>query len=31
VPNIYKAQPGDYVKANQRVCPGSLVTLPVMK
>jgi putative CocE/NonD family hydrolase len=31
VPNIYKAQPGDYVKATQRVCAGSHVTLPVMK
>jgi len=30
VPNIYKAQPGDYVKATQRVCPGSMITLPVM-
>lgn len=31
VPNIYKARPEDFVKATQRVCAGSLVTLPVMK
>jgi putative CocE/NonD family hydrolase len=31
VANIYKAQPGDYVKATQRVCAGSLVTLPVIR
>ncbi len=31
VPNIYKAKPEDYVKAIQKVCPGSLVTLPVVK
>ncbi|PJI89394.1 CocE/NonD family hydrolase [Sphingomonas koreensis] len=29
VPNIYKAKPADFVKATQRVCAGSLVTLPV--
>lgn len=29
VPNIYKAQPGDYVKATQRVCNGSYINLPV--
>ncbi|MES2443659.1 MAG: CocE/NonD family hydrolase [Pseudomonadota bacterium] len=29
VPNIYKAKPEDYVKATQRVCAGSMVTLPV--
>lgn len=31
VPNIYKAKPGDFVKATQRVCGGSMITLPVMK
>ena len=31
VPNIYKAAPEDFVKATQRVCGGSLVTLPVVK
>ena len=31
VPNIYKAKPEDYVKATQRVCAGSLVTLPVVR
>jgi putative CocE/NonD family hydrolase len=30
VPNIYKAQPGDYKKATQKVCSGSVVTLPVV-
>lgn len=30
VPNIYKAQADDFVKATQRVCAGSKVTLPVM-
>ena len=30
VPNIAKAKPGDYVKATQRICPGSLVRLPIM-
>lgn len=29
VPNIYKAQPSDYVKATQRVCTGSYLSLPV--
>ncbi|ODP39772.1 X-Pro dipeptidyl-peptidase [Sphingomonas turrisvirgatae] len=29
VTNPYKAQPGDYVKATQRVCAGSFVSLPV--
>lgn len=29
VPNIYKAQPGDHVKATQKVCAGSFVSLPV--
>ena len=31
VPNIYKARPEDYQKATQRVCAGSLLTLPVVK
>ncbi|MEN3745575.1 CocE/NonD family hydrolase [Sphingomonas sp. HF-S3] len=31
VPNIYKAAPADYVKATQRVCAGSAVTLPVIR
>jgi len=31
VPNIYKAKPEDFVKATQRVCAGSMVTLPVMQ
>jgi len=31
VPNIYKAKPGDFQKATQRVCGGSMVTLPVMR
>ncbi|GAA0731792.1 CocE/NonD family hydrolase [Sphingomonas sp. ABOLD] len=31
VPNIYKAKPGDYRKATQRVCSGSAVTLPVVR
>ncbi len=30
VPNLYKAKPGDYQKATQRVCRGSQVTLPVV-
>jgi putative CocE/NonD family hydrolase len=30
VPNIYKARPEDYQKATQRVCAGSVVTLPVV-
>lgn len=30
VANIARAKPGDYVKATQRVCAGSKVTLPVM-
>jgi len=29
VPNIYKAKPSDFVKATQRVCSGSVITLPV--
>lgn len=29
VPNIYKAKPGDYVKATQKVCSGSYIRLPV--
>lgn len=31
VANIAKAAPGDFVKAEQRVCAGSKVTLPVMR
>ena len=31
VANIARAVPGDYVKAEQRVCAGSRVTLPVMR
>jgi putative CocE/NonD family hydrolase len=31
VPSIYKAKPEDFVKATQRVCTGSKVTLPVMR
>jgi len=31
VPNIYKAKPEDYRKATQRVCAGSVVTLPVVR
>ena len=31
VPNIYKASPADFVKATQRVCAGSMVTLPVVR
>lgn len=31
VPNIYKAAPEDFVKATQRVCGGSLVTLPIVR
>ncbi|CUS44950.1 MAG: CocE/NonD family hydrolase [Pseudomonadota bacterium] len=30
VPNIARAKPGDFVKATQKVCAGSKVTLPVM-
>jgi putative CocE/NonD family hydrolase len=30
VPNIARAKPGDFIKATQRVCAGSKVTLPVM-
>lgn len=30
VANPYRARPQDYVKATQRVCPGSRVTLPVV-
>lgn len=29
VPNIARAKPGDYVKAEQKVCAGSRVVLPV--
>jgi putative CocE/NonD family hydrolase len=29
VPNIYKAQRSDYIKATQRVCAGSYIALPV--
>lgn len=31
VPNIARAKPGDFVKATQRVCPGSQIVLPVMR
>jgi putative CocE/NonD family hydrolase len=31
VANPYRAKPGDFVKATQQVCPGSRVTLPVMR
>lgn len=31
VPNIYKAKLEDYVKATQRVCAGSLVSLPIVR
>ena len=31
VANIARAEPKDYVKAEQRVCAGSRVTLPVMR
>ncbi len=31
VPNISRAKPEDYVKAEQRVCAGSAVVLPVVK
>lgn len=31
VPNIARAKPADYVKAEQRVCAGSRVMLPVMR
>lgn len=31
VPNIYKASEADFVKATQRVCSGSMITLPVMR
>jgi putative CocE/NonD family hydrolase len=30
VPNIYKAKPGDYQKATQKVCSGSAIMLPVV-
>jgi uncharacterized protein len=30
VPNIARAKPEDYVKAEQKVCAGSRVVLPVM-
>ncbi len=30
VPNIAKAEPGDYRAATQRICPGSKIVLPVM-
>jgi predicted acyl esterase len=30
VPNIMRATPSDFVKATQRVCSGSRITLPVM-
>ncbi|WP_174279951.1 CocE/NonD family hydrolase [Sphingomonas bacterium] len=31
VPNIARARPADYVKAEQRVCAGSKVVLPVLR
>lgn len=31
VPNIMRAKPADFVKAEQRVCPGSKLVLPVVK
>jgi putative CocE/NonD family hydrolase len=31
VPNIYKAKPGDYQKATQKVCSGSAIMLPVVQ
>ena len=31
VPNIAKAKPTDFVKATQRVCAGSIVSLPIVK
>ncbi len=31
VPNIYKAKPTDYVRATQKVCAGSAITLPVVR
>ena len=31
VPNIARARPEDYVKAEQQVCAGSKVVLPVMR
>ena len=31
VPNIATAAPGAYIKAQQKVCAGSRITLPVMK
>ncbi|WP_174293313.1 CocE/NonD family hydrolase [Sphingomonas bacterium] len=31
VANIARAEPADYVKAEQRVCAGSRITLPVMR
>jgi hypothetical protein len=30
VPNIARAEPGDFVKATQRVCAGSKIVLPVI-
>jgi len=30
VPNIARASPGDFVKANQKVCSGSKILLPVV-
>ncbi len=30
VPNPYRAKPSDFVKATQKVCAGSRITLPVM-
>ena len=31
VPNIARAKPGDFVRAEQKVCPGSMLTLPVVR
>ena len=31
VPNIARAAPGDFIKAEQHVCAGSRVTLPMMR
>lgn len=31
VPNIARAEPGDFVKATQKVCAGSKIVLPVVK
>jgi uncharacterized protein len=30
VANPYRAKPADFVKATQKVCSGSRITLPVM-